>query len=171
MRNPVVAPYPFPAKIEPKLALVQAYWESLKRADNPMPFWDDVRPSALADVAGRLLLIDVSEEPARYRFRLVGRDLMDWYGKEISSDFVDEIEPRHPFEYLRSQCSATVEGRTPTYYRHVATAVPGSGALGGYARILLPLWGEGRISMLLGAIVGIEAGNPAPPDRAPRRRS
>jgi hypothetical protein len=149
-----VAPYPFPDRIEPKLALVRAYWESLKRADNPMPFWDDVKPSSLADVAGGLLLIDVFEEPARYRFRLVGRELMDWYGTQISGGFLDEIDPRNPFEYLRSQCSATVEGRAPTYYRHAAGAAPQGRTAQGYARILLPLWGEGRISMLLGAIGG-----------------
>jgi PAS domain len=158
-----MAPFPFPKEIEPKLDLVRAYWESLKRADNPMPFWDDVKPSSLPDVAGALLLIDVFEEPARYRFRLVGRDLMDWYGKQISNNFMDEIEPRNPFEYLRSQCSATVEGRAPTYYRHVSAAPPQGRAAHDYARIVLPLWGEGRISMLLGAIVGAEAGNPPRP--------
>jgi hypothetical protein len=37
--------------------------------------------------------------------------------------------------------SATVEGRAPTYYRS------GDGA--GYSRLVLPLWGDGRIGMLL----------------------
>ncbi len=44
-------------------------------------------------------------------------------------------------KFLRAQASATVEARAPTFYR---------GA--GYARMLLPMWGDGRIGMLLGAL-------------------
>jgi hypothetical protein len=130
-----------------------------------MPFWDDVKISSLSDLADNLLLIDVFEKPERCRFGLVGRNLLDWYGRQISNDFTDEIELRYPFEYLTSQCSATVEGRSPTYYRHVATAMPKK-ASESYACILLPLWGEGRIRMLLGAFVSIEGGTPTRSDRA-----
>ena len=130
-----------------------------------MPFWDDVKPSSLPDLAGSLLLFDVFERPERYRFSFIGRDLLDWYGKQISNDFADEVELRNPFEYLISQCSATVEGCLPTYYRHVATAMPKNRASKSYARVLLPLWGEGHIRMLLGAIVSIEGGMPTHSDR------
>ena len=158
-------PYSFPEKFEPNLAVVRSYWESLKRAGNAMPFWDDVKTTSLPDLAGNLLLFDVFERPERYRFAFVGRDLMDWYGKQISSDFADEVELRNPFEYLISQCSATVEGCVPTYYRHVAIAMPQNRASESYARILLPLWGEGHIRMLLGAIVSIGGGMPTHSDR------
>ena len=153
-------PYPFPEKIEPNLAVVRAYWDSLKRAGNEMPFWDDVKTSSLPDLAGSLLLFDVFERPERYRFSFIGRDLLGWYGKQISNDFADEVELRNPFEYLISQCSATVEGCLPTYYRHVAAWMPKKRTSKSFARILLPLWGEGHIRMLLGAIVSIEGGVP-----------
>ena len=39
------------------------------------------------------------------------------------------------------QSSATVEAAEPTYFH------------GGFARLLLPLWGGGYVSMLLGTIV------------------
>ena len=130
-----------------------------------MPFWDDVKPSSLPDLAGSLLLFDVFERPERYRFSFIGRDLLDWYGKQISNDFADEVELQNPFEYRISQCSATVEGCLPTYYRHVATEMPKNRASKSYARVLLPLWGEGHIRMLLGAIVSIEGGIPTHSDR------
>ena len=159
-------PYSFPEKVEPNLAVVRAYWESLKRAGNEMPFWDDVKPSSLPDLAGSLLLFDVFERPERYRFSFIGRDLLDWYGKQISNEFVDEVELRDPFDYLISQCSATVEGCLPTYYRNVAASNPKNLASKSFARILLPLWGEGHIRMLLGAIVSIKGGMPTRSDRA-----
>ena len=131
-----------------------------------MPFWDDVTTTSLPDLAGSLLLLDVFERPERYRFSYVGRDIMDWYGVQISNDFADEVEVRNPFEYLISQCSATVEGCVPSYYRHVATGMPKNRTSKSYARVLLPLWGEGHIRMLLGAIVSIEGGMPTHSDRA-----
>ena len=86
-----------------------------------------------------------------------GANLMDWYGVQISNDFADEVELRNPFEYLISQCSATVEGCLPTYYRNIAAEKPKNLASKSYARILLPLWGKGHIRMLLGAVVGVES--------------
>ena len=58
--------------------------------------------------------------------------------------FIDELVLSGPLEFLRSQCSAAVEARAPTFYRHESKPA--------YARILLPMWGDGRIGMLLGAV-------------------
>ena len=61
-------PYPLPEKISPTLLRVISYWESLKRGNNKMPFWDDVNLSVLPDLTDRLLLIDVFANPERFRF-------------------------------------------------------------------------------------------------------
>jgi len=50
-----------------------------------------------------------------------------------------------PIDELTNQCRATVERRAPTYFRHA----PAGGT--GYSRLILPLWGNGRIEMLIGA--------------------
>ncbi len=135
-------PFPLPKTPERSLARVLAYWESLKRADNDMPFWDDVKLSALPDMADSLLLIDVFELPERFRFRTVGGGLAQRYGEAVIGKFIDELNLRAPFGYLRAQCSATVEARAPTHHADAA----------GYSRILLPMWGDGHIGMLLGAV-------------------
>ena len=62
-------------------------------------------------------------------------------GHDLSGKFLDEIDAAAPLQFLLSQCSATVEGRAPTYY--------GNNGAGGYARLVLPLWGDGRVGMLL----------------------
>jgi hypothetical protein len=65
----------------------------------------------------------------------------------LSSKFIDETDLGDKFAFPRAQASATVEARAPTYYRY------GSRGLSpGFARLLLPLWGDGRISILLGGI-------------------
>jgi hypothetical protein len=137
---PAALPFPLPSKLSPALARVHAYWQSLKRADNDMPFWDDVKLSALPDLADWTLLIDVFALPERFRFNTIGVALALRYGEAVKGKFLDELNLRAPFGYLRAQCSAAVEARMPTYFAD------------GYSRILLPMWGDGRIGMLLGAV-------------------
>lgn len=146
-------PYSVPDKIEPNLTRVLAYWESLKRSRNDMPFWDDVNLSMLPDLSNKLMLIDVFEEPLRLRFNIVGQELTDLYGADVRSQFADKIEIRTPFQYLLSQGSAAIEGRAPTYYQHVSEKTATPHESGTYSRILLPMWGDGHIGMLLGAVV------------------
>lgn len=150
MKRPVV-PFSLPRKIDPVLARVRAYWESLERGENKMPFWDDFEISSLPDLADKLMLIDVFEKPERFRLNSIGQQLTERYGETITGKFADEIESKNPFEYLTSQCSATIESRGPTYYQHGAAAVQESGGPVLYSRLLLPMWGNGHIGMLLAA--------------------
>jgi hypothetical protein len=139
-------PYGLPEELRPSLRQVFSYWESLKRGENEMPFWDDVKLPALTDLIGRLLLIDVFVNPERFRLSFVGAELSHRSKESVAGKFADEIQLRTPFDYLRSQCSATVEGRKPTFLHHRA------GEVGAFSRLVLPMWGDGRIGMLLGAV-------------------
>jgi len=151
MKHPAV-PFSLPRTIEPRLARVLAYWQGLKRAENEMPFLDDVTPSALPDLADRLMLIRAFAKPERFRLGSVGQRLLDRYGEPVAGHFIDEIELRNPFEYLRAQCSATVESRAPTYYQHDPSDSEQSHRADSYSRLLVPLWGDGHIGMVLGGV-------------------
>lgn len=148
MKHPAM-PFSLPPKLEPDLARVFAYWEGLKRGENNVPFWDDVTLSALPDLADDLMLIDCFVKPERFRFNTVGKRPAERSAEVLVGKFLDEVELLGPFAFLRAQCSATVEARAPTFDRHGARSpLPGPAA---YSRLLLPLWGDGRIGMLLGA--------------------
>ena len=134
-------PFPFPATLARDLAAVHAYWLGLRRGHNDIPFADDLKPAALAALAGGLLLIDVFEKPERFRFSLLRGDFLLAQEKALTGKFIDEIDLPPPLGFLRAQASATVEARAPTCHR-------GAGA----TRILLPMWGDGRVSLLLGAV-------------------
>ncbi len=141
-------PYSLPRKLERELDRVYAYWEGLKRGNADMPFCDDVNLSALPDVLGKLMLINILETPARFRFdAMIGDEIKNKVGKGYAGKFLDEIEVHPPFEYLNSQSSATVEGRLPTYYRRSFER----DTQNNYARLVLPMWGEGHINMLVAA--------------------
>ena len=139
-------PFALPATIEQSLARVLSYWESLKRADNDMPFSDDLKPSELSDQAAKLLLIDVFAKPERFRFNFLSKELVQSYGEPLVGQFADEIELRDPFAFLRAQSSVAVEARAPAYYRHEVRGQAG------YSRIQLPMWGDGQVKLLLCAI-------------------
>lgn len=135
-------PYPLPARLSPELSRAHAYWRGLLRGSAEMPFWDDAKLTDLPDLADRLFLLDVLAPPERYRFATLGKALTT---EELAGRFLDETPLASPFDFLRSQAAATVECAAPTFFKE-------EGELGGYARLLLPMWGEGRISMMLGAV-------------------
>jgi hypothetical protein len=141
-------PYPVPRRLEPALARVQAAWRGLLRGGATMPFADDLRLDVLPDLKPRLFLMDVFARPQRFRFSEVGRALQGRDGGALGDRFADEVALAAPLDFLVSQCGATVEAAAPTLFRG------GEAKGGGYARLLLPLWGDGRVSLLLGAVDG-----------------
>ena len=137
----------FPEQLEPDLERVHAYCNGLKRGDNDIPFWDDVKFSMQARVAREVMVIEAFENPLRFRLDLVGDDLVHRYGAAVAGKFTDEVDLHPPLDQLTDQCRATVERRAPTYFRHEA-ADRGTG----YSRLVLPSWGSGHIEMLVGAV-------------------
>jgi hypothetical protein len=134
-------PFALPTRLSPDLTRVHAYWRGLLRGSAQVPFWDDARPTDLPDLADRLFLVDVFQRPERFRFGMVGKGVG---GESLSGLFLDEAALPRPFAYLRSQCAAAVEAAEPTLMVQDDRE--------GFARLVLPMWGDGRISMLLGAV-------------------
>jgi hypothetical protein len=135
-------PFAIAGRLSPDLTRVRAYWEGLLRGEAKMPFADDLKPTDLPDLGDRLFLVEVFDRPTRFRVGFVGRDLaMD----DAAGRFLDEARFGHPFDFLAAQCEATVESAQPTYFRDEDGAKA-------WARLLLPFWGEGRVSLLLGAV-------------------
>jgi hypothetical protein len=147
--------HPFlpPRRLLAQLVRLQTYWNNLRRGENAVPFSDDVDLSALSELSGNLVLVEVFERPQRFRFGRVGQELLKGGGDcSITGSFADEIEVCRPFEFFLAQASVTVEASSPTFYRHGSTGAKGDAGKG-YERLLLPTWGGGRIDMLIGAVV------------------
>jgi hypothetical protein len=149
--------YLLPDHLEPELDRVRGYWHGLKRSDNDIPFGDDVKFSVHGRLARDVVLIETFGDPPRFRFDLVGDDIVQRYGAAIAGKFSDEIELHPPLDELTGQCGATIERRAPTYFRRAATDMTTAGRVTGYSRLILPLWGNGRIEMLICAVVSSAA--------------
>lgn len=109
-----------------------------------MPFWDDLVLGDMGDLQGDAFTLEVFDKPERFRFGLMGKDLEACCVGEVEGLFLGEDRLSEPFGFLLSQASATVESAAPTLYRSEGE-MP-------YARLLLPMWGEGRVGLLLGVV-------------------
>ncbi|WP_374301712.1 PAS domain-containing protein [Ferrovibrio sp.] len=74
------------------LAELHAYWQS-KRAGRPWPSRADIDPLDIPLLLKYLLLIEVERlEPMRIRFRLVGTNFRQFYGRDLTGLTRDETE-------------------------------------------------------------------------------
>jgi hypothetical protein len=137
--------FALPDQLEPDLERIRIYWSGLKRGENDIPFWDDVKISAKESLASHIMMIEAFENPLRFRFDVVGEEVTRRYGSIIAGKFTDEVQLHPPIDQVTDQCRSTVDHRTPTYFRHAVGDTR-------YSRLILPLWGNGHIEMLMGAV-------------------
>jgi hypothetical protein len=149
---PATQPFALPEKLPSTLAPIYEYWKALIRGENTMPFSDDVNLSQLSELSDNLILVDVFAEPQRFRFNYLGKQLVRQVGSNIKDRFADELGLHSPLDFFVAQSSVTVEARAPTWYS-CSPANSSEGRTTGYSRILLPTWGNGRIELLLGAVI------------------
>ena len=66
------------------------YWDE-KCGRRTAPSRGDIDPAQMVEFLSNVFLIDVEEEPRRYRVRLMGTVLVQWYGQDVTGRYVDEI--------------------------------------------------------------------------------
>ena len=66
------------------------YWDE-KRDHRSAPSRENIDPAQMVEFLSNVFLIDVEEEPRRYRVRLMGTALVHWYGRDLTGCHVDEI--------------------------------------------------------------------------------
>jgi len=137
-------PFAMPDFVGAKFAALRGYWNSLRRGNAHIPFTDDFVPSTLGKMAADFALVHVFQNPQGFRFELTGAHVEQVYGDELGNRFADELGFRAPLDYFVAQCATTVECAAPTFYHRPHTA--GSAE---YRRLMLPLWGDGRINAIL----------------------
>jgi hypothetical protein len=137
-------PFTVPDFVGAQFAVLRGYWNSLRRGNADMPFADDFSLAALGKMSANCTLLHVFQNPQRFRFDLAGAHVAQAYGTELENRFVDEVSPRAPLDCLAAQCATTVESAAPTLYNHPRTA-----ASADYRRLMLPLWGDGRVNTIL----------------------
>ena len=125
------------------------YWAALC-GDRPMPARKDIdptqiRPAYLPD----LMLIDVLHDPRRYRYRLVGTNVVQATGADRTGQFSDDVSFFQAYPIVLQQYDRVVETRQPLYSVEKFTNLENQTNYD-VDRLLLPLSRNGRlVDMLL----------------------
>jgi hypothetical protein len=99
------------------------YWLSVAPPGR-LPGRQHIRPEDLVTLLSRLWMVDVSRDPLRFRYRLVGTELVRAVHRELTGGWLDEVQPEvvaNPMAYDRYRFVAEVGRPTwrhgPIYWR------------------------------------------------------
>ena len=136
---------------------VLGYWQ--ERADGrAVPSRHDLDPVIdLRAIAQHLFLVDVERQPLRFRFRLVGTEVVQHVGKDMTGKYLDElVDYDAQYEKVKPDYVTTAETHRPTT-RIMKFMTEDGGHFVNYERLLLPLSDDGKtVNMLFGACSPLE---------------
>lgn len=150
-------PDPSLALSAPVLRRLLAYWRG-KAAVRP-PQRADIDPIEIGADVRAVVLVDVEHDPLRFRWRLLGGDLVEAVGRNVWGKRFEEVYP-HPLypEVMRLFSRVSLTGLP---IRHVGTATIVKRGHLSYESLHLPLFGEdGRVAMILGGVHFKQLGEP-----------
>jgi hypothetical protein len=93
------------------------YWNA-RRAGRRYPSRQDIDPLDLTFAFGNLLLVDVLRDPLQFRFRLIGTQIIQRMGWDLTGKTVDDIPDPTYREETRAAYRAAVESGQPTVSQH-----------------------------------------------------
>ena len=130
-----------------ELGALLGYWDAL-RAGRPIPARSDVDPIDLKRHLPRLILAEVLYEPLRFRLRIVGAELEDKLGRQMTGTILTDEMPMFfkPYAACANGVRATRE--------FLSFDFGGGEPAGTFERILLPLSEDGEtVSGILGEAI------------------
>ena len=75
---------------EPAIAQLYDYWLS-KKAEHRFPARRDIDPLEMKFALGGITLFDVEQNPLRFRYRLIGADIVRRDGFDLTGRYLDEL--------------------------------------------------------------------------------
>lgn len=132
----------------PRLDGLYRYWLR-KRGERTMPPRRDMLPEEMREFLGYIVLIDVTSPPRRFRFRLVGTEISNAYGRDLTGLYVDDITTSSYRDMLVAQYGRAVDTAAPVLHRLRFVEWPGR--THELVRLTLPLSDDGRtVNILMG---------------------
>ncbi len=141
---------------DPLLRRLYDYWLA-KKQDRIAPTRGDIDPGELRELLPHLFLVEAVGSPPRYRYRLVGTEVVKEFGEEITGKFLDQVDFDHVAGRVLSEYDQSAAGRQPIMSRWNYSKAGGRHVI--YERLILPLSSDGRaINMFLCGATGTGRG-------------
>ena len=120
------------------------YWAALCK-DRLLPARADIDPLEVpSGYLPNLMLIDVLQDPRRYRYRLVGTNIVGATGADRTGRFFDEVPFFQTYPAVIKQYDTVVESRQPLHSLEPFTNLA-TGSAYEVDRLLLPLSSDGAL--------------------------
>jgi len=144
----------FAARIgDDRLRALYDYWRSRRRGRR-CPSRSDIEPTDIPGLLPYVMLTEVIDGGARYRWRLVGTEVERHFGCQMTGRYIDEQLRGEYLAYVEKLYRSAVAGCTPVYSENAYnTRTSGWDAYPEVfrtARVMLPLAPEGEaVNMIL----------------------
>ncbi len=147
-----------PARIQTaKLRELYKHWDQL-RGERQAPPRSSLHPSDMPKLLPYICLVEVLSEPTRFKFRLVGTVVVDYYGEEMTGRLLQDLDLNDHSRQIRSDYREAIQSCTPVLEAYHFTK--NSGQWLNYERILLPLSEDGiTVNMLLTGVCPLSLAN------------
>jgi hypothetical protein len=99
-----------------RLQRLFAYWVE-KRGDRLFPAKAAIDPVEFPYILGYVTLVDVEQEPRRYRFRLDGSILVELSGTDYTGRYLDELPGEEYVAFIKATYDRVVDSGEPYRYR------------------------------------------------------
>jgi len=110
-------PLPPAESLPEKLAAIVDHWQGLMRQGHDLPRFADFEPMAVARLLPNIYLLDVAQDPQRFRFRLLGEAVLEAGAPGRPGLYVDELPRTGTNANLHDSLAAAVARRAPNWYR------------------------------------------------------
>lgn len=137
-----------------QISRLHRYWRDIRPAGSPMPSRRDLDPAAIPRLLPAIRLIDVHRDPWRFRYRLVGTELVRMLGRDPTGTWYHENVADAQSTKSHADLVYVAEGRGYCYRRGFPLQLVPNKDYVSSERILLPLARDGReVDMILGLAV------------------
>lgn len=133
------------------------YWSALCHG-RPMPSRKDIDPLQMpAGFLPNVMLIDALHDPRRYRYRLVGTNVVGATGEDRTGRFFDEVRFFRSFPTVLQQYEMVVETGQPLYSLEPFTNTF-TGVVYEVDRLMLPLSNGGQVADMIMVLFEFKTG-------------
>jgi hypothetical protein len=127
----------------PEIKQAYAYWRGKLRG-RPMPSRADIEPAEVKALLPKLFMVDVEYEPVRFRYRLIGTDIVTSLGRDATGRAIDESTFGEHATIIQSVYGAVVACRRPVAVRGRTTWLKDR-EWKRFQNLLLPLSSNGNV--------------------------
>lgn len=132
-----------PGRIEEStLRTLFEYWDGQRPVPGRLPARRDIDPLDIPKLLPCIYVLDVERDPMRFRFRLVGTSIIDWFKRDATGMYMDDPEYGRQVEVILTHYLEVVDAARPRYDHHHSPQL--DARYRNYARLMCPLATDGK---------------------------